>query len=127
MSASPTPPSPPPPIGGRSVHQLTLRNPSSVSDPRAWGLSGDERRLHMGRVVSDRLTSGDGNEFGERHAVKMTNRLRSASSVTDQRAWSLDPAQRRRFMTETIRRSPVASTSDVRPAARLARLTTPTV
>ncbi|KAF0298281.1 Pericentrin [Amphibalanus amphitrite] len=112
---SPSPPSsppPPPPSSGRSVHLLALRNPSSVSDPRGWGLSGDERRLHMGRVVSDQLTSGDGNEFGERHAVKMTNRMRSVDSVTDQRAWSLDPSERRRFMSETIRRPPVASTTD---------------
>ncbi|XP_043210624.1 plectin-like isoform X2 [Amphibalanus amphitrite] len=123
--ASPSPPSsppPPPPSSGRSVHLLALRNPSSVSDPRGWGLSGDERRLHMGRVVSDQLTSGDGNEFSERHAVKMTNRMRSVDSVTDQRAWSLDPSERRRFMSETIRRPPVASTTDLQHQELMAQL-----
>lgn len=100
--------------GATSIHRLSLRNPDSVSDPRAWGLSSDERRLHMGRVISGTLKSGDGNVFGDNHDVKMTNRLRSASSVADHRAWSLDPHHRRSFMADTIRRTPPHSTTDVR-------------
>ena len=109
------PSSPRPPVHESLLHMLGQWVPSAAPDLRGWTeQAGDEQRLYLAGVASGALTAGAGQELGDNPAAEEANRLRSAASLGDQRAWSLDADQRRSYMLETIRRSPVASPTGVR-------------
>ena len=114
-SSSQPPPPPPPPPQQSLFHALGQWVSSTATDARGWTeRAADERRRYLAGVASGTLTAGGGHELGDNPAAEEANRLRSAASAADQRAWSLDPAERRSYMLNAIRRSPVASrTSDV--------------
>ena len=80
---------------------------AGAADARGWTeRAAAERRLYLAGVASGALTAGGGHELGDSPLAEEANRLRSAASMADQRAWSLDAGHRRSYMLEAIRRSP---------------------
>ncbi|XP_043210625.1 plectin-like isoform X3 [Amphibalanus amphitrite] len=120
----PEPDPPPPPQHESLFNMIGQWVSSSSADARGWTeRAADERHRYLSSVASGALPVGGGQELGDSPLAEQANRLRSAASLSDQRAWSLNADQRRSYMLDAIRRSPIASpTEDLQHQELMAQL-----